>query len=73
MRTVIVDQHCLASLNTHTTRLLLLVSAMMLLLPGSALSGGVVPDALLDGLGLALLVGVALFSLRRGSTATART
>jgi TRAP-type uncharacterized transport system fused permease subunit len=55
------------------TRLLLLASALLLLLPGSGMTGGALPDGVIDGVGLALLIGVGLFSWRRGSTATART
>jgi len=47
-------------------RALLLLSALLLLLPGTAMSGGLLPGGILDGLGLALLVAVGLFSWRRG-------
>jgi TRAP-type uncharacterized transport system fused permease subunit len=55
------------------TRLLLLLAALLLLVPGAAISDGALPDGIVDGVGLALLVGVALVNWRRGSAATART
>jgi hypothetical protein len=47
---------------TWPFRALLFVSAMLLLLPGSELTGGRVNDIIIDGLGVAIFAGVALFN-----------